>query len=110
MSKRPLLSARSILLFRHSAFAVVGPSFYLGPLSKGLGGLEISGSIALPDRIHRFIPLVANDSRHYFALKDDTETESLRGTGPFASSLVSQRSMECLLILDDGTRFSDSAP
>src|ERR1700680_4658167 len=85
MSKRPLLSARSILLFRHSAFAVVGPSFYLAPLSKGLGGLEISGSIALPDRIHRFIPLVANDSRHYFALKDDTETESLRGTGPFAS-------------------------
>src|ERR1700682_4978116 len=69
MSKQPLLSARSFLLLRHSACAEVGPSFYLAPLSKGLGGLEISGSIALPDRIHRFIPLVANDPRHYFALK-----------------------------------------
>src|SRR5258708_10911666 len=67
-----------------------------GPLAiwplfpTALGGLERSGSIALPDRIHRFIPLVANGPRHYFALRDDTETESSRGTRPFASSLVSQ--------------------
>src|SRR5258708_10343365 len=58
-----------------------------GPLSiwplfpKALGGLERSGSIALPDRIHRFIPLVANGPRHYLALRDDTETESSRGAG-----------------------------
>src|SRR3981081_284284 len=61
------------------------------PSSKGrFRGLERSGSIAFPDRVHRYIPLVASGPRHYFDLRDDTETELSRGTGSFGSSPVSQ--------------------
>src|ERR1700716_803934 len=67
------------------ALLLSGPSF-----QRRFRGLERSGSIAFPDRVHRYIPLVASGPRHYFALRDDTETELSRGTGSFAISLVSQ--------------------
>lgn len=81
---RPLLE--NDRLGRALRFAI----FDLTPFSKCFGRPEIAGSIALPDRIHRFISLVPDDPRHHFALRDDTETEPLRGPRPFAGSLVSQ--------------------
>src|ERR1700692_1546170 len=79
------------LLFSALGLHWIGP---IATLRRIWPCFERSRSIALPDRIHRFIPLVANGPRHYFDLRGDTETELSRGIRLFASSLLSQRRME----------------